>query len=309
MPAEVGGIGVPIRYLHAPNVDASGAPSVAGVSAETMLRDVIERHGPVGFDVLVDIALYNSDHGFYATGGKAGRRGDFITSPEVGPLFGAVVARALDNWWREAGEPEVFVVVEAGAGPGTLAKSVVRAEPACARALRYVLVESSAAQRAQHTTGLVLGDSAAAFAALTIPDDDGPRADLPNGPIVVSVPHLPRLPGPCVVLANELLDNLPFGLAERTADGWDEVRVGLAGDSLVEVRVPLGADEARSVKGLAPQATPGDRIPMQRAAASWLADARALAGASGRVVAFDYATTTADLAARPQAEWLRTYRG
>ena len=35
--------------------------------------------------------------------GRAG--GDFVTSPEVGPLFGALVARALDRWWRELGEP------------------------------------------------------------------------------------------------------------------------------------------------------------------------------------------------------------
>ena len=48
------------------------------------------------------------------TGGSAGRAGDFLTSPEVGPLFGAVLARALDAWWEELGEPAPFTVVEAG---------------------------------------------------------------------------------------------------------------------------------------------------------------------------------------------------
>ena len=81
------------------------------------------------FSEVMDLALYDPSHGFYAAGGAAGRRGDFITSPEVGPLFGAVVARALDGWWRAWGEPDPFVVVEAGAGAGTLAISVLTAQP------------------------------------------------------------------------------------------------------------------------------------------------------------------------------------
>ena len=72
---------------------------------------------------------------------------DFVTSPEVGTLFGALVARALDASWHELGAPDPFVVIEAGAGRGRLAADVLRAAPACAPALRYVLVERSAALR------------------------------------------------------------------------------------------------------------------------------------------------------------------
>jgi SAM-dependent MidA family methyltransferase len=71
---------------------------------------------------VLEAALYDPATGFYETGGRAGRRGDFLTSPEVGPLFGAVVARALDRWWDGLGRPDPFVVVDAGAGPGTLAR-------------------------------------------------------------------------------------------------------------------------------------------------------------------------------------------
>lgn len=276
--------------------------------AEDELRNRIERHGPVGFDQLMEIALYHPDHGFYASGGQAGRRGDFLTSPEVGPLFGEVIARALDAWWHDAGDPPVFVVVEVGAGPGTLARAVLRARPACSRALRYVLVETTAVQRAQHTRALVLEDPASAFASITVPDDDEPRVALPGGPIVVSVPNLPKLPGSCVVLANELLDNLPVALAERVGEGWHEIRVGLDGDGFAEVAVPLATKDSAALDRLAPDAAPGARVPLQSAAAVWATEARSLAGPAGRVVAFDYATTTADLASRPQGEWLRTYR-
>jgi SAM-dependent MidA family methyltransferase len=81
----------------------------------------------------MEAALYEPDAGFFARGHGAGRaRGDFVTSPEVGPLFGACVARALDRWWRDLGAPDPFVVLEAGAGPGRLCREVLRAEPECA---------------------------------------------------------------------------------------------------------------------------------------------------------------------------------
>ncbi len=96
----------------------------------------------------MDLALYG-EAGFYmrADGGSAGRRGDFITSPEVGPLFGAVLARYLDAEWERLGRPATFTVVDAGAGPGTLAALVVSATPACARrtALRRRRTVGSAA--------------------------------------------------------------------------------------------------------------------------------------------------------------------
>ena len=61
------------------------------------IRAEIERHGAIPFERFMELALYG-EHGFYTRldGGSAGRRGDFLTSPEVGPLFGAVVARMLD---------------------------------------------------------------------------------------------------------------------------------------------------------------------------------------------------------------------
>ena len=68
----------------------------------------------VRFDQFMNEALYGA-HGFYTSGvGRAGRRGDFITSPEIGPLFGAVIARALDAWWRDMGSPDDFHIYDVG---------------------------------------------------------------------------------------------------------------------------------------------------------------------------------------------------
>lgn len=228
--------------------------------------------GPERFDVFVERALYDPERGFYASGGRAGRRGDFLTSPEVGPLFGAVLARALDRWWDELGRPEPFTVVDAGAGPGTLARTVALAAPACRAALRYVAVECSAAQRALQ------------------PDGVERLAGLPDEPFVG------------VVVANELLDNLAFRLVERTADGWAEVHIADG----AEVLVPLDEPYPPALAGL--DAPAGARVPVQEAATLWLRAALGLVE-RGRVVVFDYADTTASMAVRQQHEWLRTYRG
>jgi SAM-dependent MidA family methyltransferase len=229
---------------------------------------------PVPFAAFMEAALYG-EQGFYQSGGRAGRRGDFLTSPEVGPLFGAVVAQALDTWWDQLGQPSHYPVVDAGAGPGTLARAVVAAEPRCLSALSYTMVERSDAQRALHPTGPALHSAAL----------------MPDAPVAV-------------VLANELLDNLPFDLL--VYDGhWREAWITQEADGRFTetLRAP-----SHVPAGLVKQPVHGARAPRQDAAVAWIADATARLSPGGRVVVFDYCSTTASMSLRPWREWLRTYR-
>ncbi len=273
------------------------------------VADLIRRRGPLPFDEVVERALYDPVEGFFGAGSGAGRRADFLTSPEVGPLFGAVIARALDAWWVELGRPDPFTVVEAAAGSGTLAQSVLAAAPECRGALTYVLVERSEVLRHRQRERLPVGDATHAFPPSDAEAVDGPRAETGLGPRVVSLGELPAVPVVGVVLANELLDNLVFRVLERGEDGWLEVRVALSGDDLplVELTVPADDADARLADRLVPDAAVGSRLPIQRAAADWLERALALVE-RGRVVVLDYGTDTADLAARSPSEWIRTYR-
>lgn len=229
----------------------------------------------VPFSEFMADALYGAD-GFYTAGGRAGRRGDFITSPEIGPLFGAVVARFLDAEWERLGRPDPFTVVDAGAGPGTLARAVLAAAPRCRSALRYIGVEVAAQQREQHPDG------------------------------VTSAEHMPSEPFDGVVLANELLDNLPFRLAVH--DGaWREAYVVALADGRIVEQLSAPFDPVPAI--LPALAQLGARAPLQEAAWAWIDQARALLR-RGTLVVFDYCSaTTAELAARPWREWLRTYRG
>ena len=282
------------------------------------MRSSLSTDEPLRFDAFMELALYGEPGGFYSSGRGAGRRtGDFLTSVEVGPLFGRLVARLADRCWDELGRPDDFTFVDAGAGRGTLARSVLAARPACADvgALRYVLVERSAALRREHEQLLEHPPGpSAAFES---------RADLPDGP----------LDG--VVIANELLDNLPCRLLERTPDGWAEVYVtteslgeaptpadpSLAArpDGAVSPGAPSGegrpaeilrsapADVEVAAAALAPDAPVGGRIPLASAAVDWVGRALALLR-RGSLVVLDYTDTTASLAARPHREWVRTYR-
>jgi SAM-dependent MidA family methyltransferase len=251
-------------------------------SASDEIRAAIaDANGSISFERFMDLALYG-EHGFYTRdrsegGGSAGRsRGDFITSPEVGPLFGAVLARALDAWWRDLGEPEVFTVVDAGAGPGTLARSVLAAKPACADSLDYVAVEISAAQRERHPEG------------------------------VMSSATMPTEPFTGVIIANELLDNLPFRLFVMDGE-WREAHVVAQPDGRFAEILRPAADAG--ILGLPEGAPHGARAPVQGQAASWAVTSRFLL-TEGRLVILDYArASTAEFASRPWRDWLRTYRG
>jgi SAM-dependent MidA family methyltransferase len=242
-------------------------------AADSITAAITAAGGAISFEQFMSLALYG-EGGFYQTGGKAGRRGDFITSPEVGPLFAAVIARYLDDCWNELGCPGSFDVVEVGAGPGTLARGIFDAQPKCMAALKYVAVEVSAAQRELHPEFV---ESVEAF----------PQREI-NG----------------VVLANELLDNLPFKLF--VFDGtWKEAFVALGdGDRFVEVL----RDVADIPSVLPRTAALGARAPIQTAARDWLTMVSTRLG-RGRILVFDYCSaSTSDTAASPWREWLRTYK-
>lgn len=205
--------------------------------------------------------LYEPALGFYTSGrGVAGgRKGDFITSPEVGPLFGAVLARAIDTWWQDAGEPDQFPVVDLGTGPGGLLRALELASPACAAAWSLVGID-----RIPGTTALA------------------DAVDLTGA----------------VVIANELLDNVPFDIGMR--------HEGVDHQLMVNGRPPAHTTTWQPIAEALPVDVPDDvAFPMLHRASELVEQIRSKG--PRRIVAFDYGVaTTAALAER--AGWMRTYR-
>jgi SAM-dependent MidA family methyltransferase len=140
--------------------------------------------------------------------------------------------------------------------------------------MKYVAVEISESQRAMH------------------PD------------FVESAEEFPDRMIQGVVLANELLDNLPFKLF--VFDGtWKEAFVGLGdGGRFVEVLRTVN-----SIPEVLPKSAPlGSRAPIQEAAARWMLSVSQKL-IRGKVLVFDYCSeSTSETAVTPWREWLRTYK-
>ena len=210
--------------------------------------------------------------------GQAGRRGDFLTSPEVGPLFGAVVARFLDAEWERLGRPD------RRSPSSTPVPAPARSPGRCSPPDRRV-----------------------PWRCATSPSSSRRRSVNGTRPASSHVEALPAGPIDGVVIANELLDNLPFRLAVH--DGaWREAFVDHRRPTARSPRCsPTGS--TRCPRFLPARPPHGARAPIQDGCrgGGWN-DARSIVR-RGRVVAVDYARpTTAEMALLPWRDWLRTYR-
>src|SRR5256885_2008255 len=191
------------------------------------LRNRIEDAGPITFAEFMESALYDPEGGFFEGGGRAaagatvGVDGDFVTSPHVSPLFGTLLSRAVEEARAALGAPASFTTVEVGAGDGAMATPLAAGLSKATTEL--VLVERTAAHRR-------LLDALAP--ALPVPARVVPRvSDLAPGSVVGCV------------LANEVLDNLPFDRVRNGPNGPVEVRVGVVRGRLTLVETPPSSPE------------------------------------------------------------------
>jgi len=102
------------------------------------------------FAAYMDLALYQPQHGYYATNAAAiGANGDFFTSPHLGADFGELLAEQFVQMWDIMQRPNPFTLVEMGAGQGLLAVDILRylqrRHPAFVRSLKYIIIERAAA--------------------------------------------------------------------------------------------------------------------------------------------------------------------
>ncbi|MEM8807595.1 MAG: class I SAM-dependent methyltransferase [Cyanobacteria bacterium P01_G01_bin.38] len=108
----------------------------------------------ISFAEFMELSLYHPQHGYYASkAAMIGPQGDFITSPHLGYDFGELLAVQFAELWEIIGHPQPFQLVEMGAGQGLVAADVLsylqQHHPDCFAALEYILVEKSAALKAE----------------------------------------------------------------------------------------------------------------------------------------------------------------
>jgi len=175
-----------------------------------MMRDRLARDGWLSFADYMSLALYQPGLGYYSGGSrKFGPGGDFITAPELTPLFGQALAQELGPAMAASG-PQLL---EVGAGTGLLAADLL-AELARLDTLpeSYAILELSGELRERQFDTL----------AQKVPELAGRVRWLDTLP--------DRFDG--VVLANEVLDVMPLHLVACRTDGIHERGVALDGGQL-----------------------------------------------------------------------------
>jgi len=191
-----------------------------------LIRAEIAASGPLTFARFMELALYDPDHGYYRSAAeRPGRSGDFLTAPDLHPVFGAAIARQLDEIWRRLDEPDRFVLREYGPGSGALALAVLGAlagegplgsvagSPGLLGAIRYAPIEVNAHRLAE----LVERLTEAGFGS------------------VLELDLAPDLPATGAVAANEFLDALPVHRVALVGGSLRELYVGWEDGVLVEV--------------------------------------------------------------------------
>src|SRR5207342_776996 len=127
----------------------SAAPDIDAQAHSAHLREIIQEQifaagGAIPFSRFMELCLYTPGLGYYSAGAaKFGAAGDFVTAPELGPLFAACVADAVAPVLQQLGPGAEFV--ELGGGSGAFAEAALKKLLALdALPARYAILEPSA---------------------------------------------------------------------------------------------------------------------------------------------------------------------
>ncbi len=118
-----------------------------------LITEKARREGAITFAQYMGLALYHPQLGYYSRAEpRIGPEGDYYTSTDVSPLFGATIGRQVLQMWELLRRPRPFHVVEYGAGKGLLAADLLgwagAAHPDLFDAIEYIVVEISEGLRA-----------------------------------------------------------------------------------------------------------------------------------------------------------------
>jgi SAM-dependent MidA family methyltransferase len=123
-----------------------------------IIKQKIATDGPMPFCEFMDAALYYPDLGYYmAARDQIGKNGDFYTSSNLGPVFGAMIGKQVEEMWQLAGNGH-FTIVEYGAGTGALCHDILdylKRNLELYRQLQYVIIEKSPSMRARERMHLI----------------------------------------------------------------------------------------------------------------------------------------------------------
>ena len=229
------------------------------------------------FDEYMESCLYDPRGGFFSAGPlRSGKKGDFVTSPEISWAFGVPIGE-----WAEKSAPSPHAaLIEVGPGTGSLLAQIADIWT-MDRDLVFAVERSASARRhvAEHFDRVIVTET---------------MNEIPAGI-------------DAVIVANEVLDNIPAALARRVEDSWVEIAVDVEGDALVLVDVPARVEVHIWCDDIFTDAREGAVVSVQLGISNWIATLfERFAKVS--LCLIDYGGTAEELAARDPGSVVRTYR-
>ena len=189
---------------------------------EHLITTINQHGGRIAFSDYMQMALYQPGLGYYSAGThKIGAAGDFVTAPEISPLFSQCLARQCQQVLATLDEG---VIIEFGAGLGTMAADILLTlQQQNSLPKNYFIIEVSADLRQRQQQKL--------------------QAELPDYfSHIIWLDGLPEKPVNGVVLANEVLDAMPVNRFTLSNNKVQEVYVGYQQDTFVDVLVDSEQD-------------------------------------------------------------------
>ena len=248
------------------------APTTEALAFSTALsghlvREIDAGGGWIGFDRFMDLALYAPAMGYYSGGAhKFGAAGDFVTAPELSPVFAQTLAAQV----RQILALSSPQIIEVGAGSGQLAAHLLRElESRGVLPESYAILELSGELRARQRQVIA--------------------AQVPH--LLSRVSWLERLPERFagLVLANEVLDAMPVHLVVWNETGVAERGVTVKHGQFAWVDRPASGRLRERALALAAECAlpPGYLSEVSLAAGAWVAEWAARLGC-GALLLIDY---------------------
>ena len=256
-------------------------------------RAIEEAGGRIGFAEFMQHALYAPGLGYYNAGStKFGEAGDFVTAPEISPLFAKIIARQSAGILSQIDDPGGRNVLEFGAGSGVLAVELLRSlEALGSLPSRYLILEVSADLRQRQS--------------------DAIRAALPY--YIDKIEWLSAMPvsHTGVVIANEVLDALPVERFVKYQGRVLRKTIEVSGKDFVwssEAAADLLQRAVRDIeKGLGQPLPDGYESEVSLAAGDWLSNLATCLD-QAFVFLFDYGVSRSEYYAADRMEgWLRCH--
>ncbi len=161
----------------------------------------INRSTNLPLDKFIELALYNKNSGYYMKKNPFGKKGDFITAPNITRLFSEIVAIWIITFWKSIGSPKKFNLIELGAGNGEMMKVInetLKNFPECFNACKFIIYEKSDFLIKQQKKNLCTEK-------------------------ILWVKNIKKINSyPTLYIANEFFDAIPIKQFFKKKDGWIE---------------------------------------------------------------------------------------